>query len=126
MVPEHEEVRAMSEPTLSEILDAINGLGARLDRVEIEVKETRDTVTSLDAKVEALDAKVEALDARVEALDARVEALHARVEALHARVEALHARVEALHARVEETRDTVGSLSLTVTRPRRTGTDGDD
>ena len=71
---------ATTLPSNQDLLNAINRLADRMDRLEGEVRELTTMVSSLDAKVESLDAKV------------------------------------------EETRDMVGSLSLTVTRPGRTGT----
>ena len=49
----------MPEPTLQDVLDKLETMDAQLERVGIEVKETRDMVTILDAKVDSLDAKIE-------------------------------------------------------------------
>lgn len=85
-----------------QILRAVQELGVRMERVEVQVNHLSTRVDALTARVDRLEAQVSVLSTRVEQVEAQVNHLSTRVERVEAQVNLLNTRMDGLSARMDK------------------------
>ncbi|MFY0574140.1 hypothetical protein ACN28S_07060 [Cystobacter fuscus] len=84
-----------------QILRAVQELGTRMERVEVQVSHLSTRVDALTERVDRLEARMDRLEARMDRLEAQVNHLSTRVDALTARVDRVEAQVNHLNTRMD-------------------------
>jgi hypothetical protein len=78
------------------VIEAVVGVGERLDRHVVETARRFDTV---DRRFDAVDTRFDAIDRRFEAVDTRFDAIDRPFETVDTRFDAVDARFDAVDAR---------------------------
>jgi chromosome segregation ATPase len=89
----------------------VNLLGTRMERVEVQVNLLSTRMDRLEVRMNHLVTRVDALTERVDALTERVDVLTERVDVLTGRVDALTERVDVLTGRVDVLTGRVDALT---------------
>ncbi|MFL5351968.1 hypothetical protein [Archangium sp.] len=77
------------------ILQAVEGLGVRMDRLEARMGK-------LEARMEGLEARMGELEARMDGLEVRMGKLEARMDGLEVRMEGLEVRMDKVETQVKD------------------------
>ncbi|EPX58522.1 hypothetical protein D187_003994 [Cystobacter fuscus DSM 2262] len=80
-------VETMGDALGLQILRAVQELGTRMERVEVQVNHLSTRVDALTERVDRLEARMDRLEAQVNHLNTRVDALTARMDGLSARMD---------------------------------------
>ena len=83
------------EPTLRDVLLAINGLDTRVDGVDVKID-------GLGVRMERLEGRMDRIDERMNHLDGRMERLETGIGILAARATAVEAEVGKMDARITD------------------------
>jgi chromosome segregation ATPase len=97
-----------------QILNAIQGVGVRLDRLETQVSDLRTEVSGLRMEVSALDSRMVRQETLTESLGARLESLETEFrtwrEGVRGEIQQLREEVGELRGAVQQLREEVGEL----------------
>ncbi|WNG15342.1 hypothetical protein [Cystobacter fuscus] len=85
-----------------QILRAVQELGTRMERVEVQVNHLSTRVDALTERVDRLEVRMDRLEERMDRLEAQVNHLSTRVERVEAQVNHLNTRVDGLSARMDK------------------------
>lgn len=95
-------VRSMAEPTLREVLQAVQAIQNELREVKADVGTLKADIARLDAKVDTMDAKVEGVRAELRTVEAKVDAHRAETAKGFADVEReLAGHADPIHRQLE-------------------------
>jgi chromosome segregation ATPase len=87
-------------PSISDVLDAIDALGARLERVEVEQKATIGHIRKVEDDVAACRAALDVHGKHLTDIQATARAVQTKTGDVAATLEALNARVDVMDKRV--------------------------
>jgi predicted nuclease with TOPRIM domain len=78
------------------VIEGQQGLGQRLDRVEVILERVEERVTVLEGKVDHLTDRVDAHDARFDQIDARFDQIDAKFAEIDERFDNTDAKIDAV------------------------------
>ena len=90
------------EPTLRDVLLAINGLDVRVDSLELKIDSLGTRIDGLDVRMDRLDSRMDRLDSRMSRMDERMNHLDNRMERLETSVDVFGTRVTGLETAVDK------------------------
>ena len=90
------------EPTLRDVLLAINGLDNRVDSLELKIDSLSTRVDGLGTRIDRLERRMDRMDERMNHLDRRMERLEASVNVLGTRVTGLETAVDKMDKRITD------------------------
>ena len=90
------------EPTLRDVLLAINGLDTRVDSLELKIDSLSTRVDGLGTRIDRLERRMDRMDERMNHLDSRMERLEASVDVLGTRVTGLETAVDKMDNRITD------------------------
>jgi chromosome segregation ATPase len=93
---------AQPEPTLRDVLDAVTGLGTRMDRFEIRMDGLESKVDRLENRMDGLEIKVDRLENRMDGLETKVDGLATKVDRLEDRMVSVEHEIKGLKVFVGE------------------------
>jgi chromosome segregation ATPase len=103
------------EPTLRDVLLAINGLDNRVDSLELKIDSLSTRVDGLEVKIDGLGTRIDRLEGRMDRMDERMNHLDSRMERLDSRMERLETSVDVLGTRVTGLETAVGKMDDRIT-----------
>jgi chromosome segregation ATPase len=86
-------VAAEPEPTLREILNAVNGLGTRIDGLESRFDRFEVRVDGLESRFDGLESRFDRFEVRLDGLESRFDRFEVRVDGLESRFDRLEDRM---------------------------------
>ena len=90
------------EPTLRDVLLAINGLDVRVDGLEVKIDGLGIRMDRLEGRMDRLDDRMDRLDDRMNHLDNRLDRLETNVDVLASRVTGVETAVEKMDKRITD------------------------
>jgi chromosome segregation ATPase len=87
------------------ILQAVEGLGARMDRLEARMDRLEARMDGLEARMDGLEARMDRLDARMDKVESEVKDLRTLVTDLDSRMKKQETLMEMLGAEFIKSRD---------------------
>ena len=103
------------EPTLRDVLLAINGLDNRVDSLELKIDSLSTRVDGLEVKIDGLGTRIDRLEGRMDRMDERMNHLDSRMERLDSRMERLETSVDVLGTRVTGLETAVDKMDKRIT-----------
>jgi chromosome segregation ATPase len=73
---------AQPEPTLKDILNAVNGLGTRMDRFEVRMDGFETRFDGLETRFDGLETRFDGLETRFDGLEVRVVSVESEIKDL--------------------------------------------
>lgn len=90
------------EPTLRDVLLAINGLDVRVDSLELKIDGLSTRIDGLDVRMDRLEGRMDRMDERMNHLDSRMDRLETSVDVLATRVTGVEAAVGKMDKRITD------------------------
>jgi predicted nuclease with TOPRIM domain len=103
------------EPTLRDVLLAINGLDVRVDSLDLKVDGLGTRIDGLEVKIDGLGGRMDRLEGRMDRMDERMNHLDGRMDQLGSRMDRLETGVDVLATRVAGTETAVGKMDKRIT-----------
>jgi chromosome segregation ATPase len=85
-----------------QILQAVQGLGVRMERLEARMDSLGSRMEGLEARMSSLESRVEGLEARMDKVEAQVRDLCVRMDKVEAQVRGLCVRMDKMEAQVRD------------------------
>ena len=102
------------EPTLRDVLNAVNGLGTKVGSLETKVDSLGSKVDSLETKVDSVETRVGSLETKVDSVETRLGSLETKVDSVEAKVDSVETKVVSLEAKVDSVETKVDSLKADI------------
>lgn len=89
------------EKTLNMILDKLDSLDQKVNRIDQEQKRQGDLIHQLINTVAATNVKITETNDKMTALETKVDAIEAKVDSLETKVDVIETKVDALETKVD-------------------------